>query len=282
MSHDPCDCWGVGLSYLYFNSTDSSTTQLSREGLIAGTSERFILNPIGLYADSGSPPARNYEFLQAIGTASFKYQNFNCDFYGHVTSCCPFALKVFAGFGWAQVDHKLRAKYSDLLTAPDSPVRMAVQNRSYFSGIGPRVGFDAEWEMPCYSCISLHAYAAHTLLIAQTRGDLFQEIYDNPTDQPVDLNYREKFPDCDRLIPAFEAKIGLKGTWECSCVTINAEIGYRADHYINALNTHRLPGSTHASLNPLGTEERLETTKGWTSLGDISFGGLYLGGSVTY
>lgn len=280
---NPCSAWGLGGSYTYFSSADTDTTQLNLLGLIAGTSERFLVNPQGLYADSaGAASPRNYQFLRAIGTVDFNYQAANFQVSGMLPMCCPFSLSFEAGLSWAQVDNVLRTKYSQPAPNPASPVRMVVANSTYFSGVGPRIGFDAEWQVPCLSCLTLHANAATSLLVSQIRGSIFQRILDDEAGTVHDLDYKERFPNCDRLIPALEAKIDARLSYACGCYALSVEIGFKADHYINALFTHRLTGSTHPSVNVGGTEERMETTKGFVDLGDVSFGGLYLGADVSF
>lgn len=292
---DPCSCWGIRASYLYWDTSDRGEAFQDVTGIDIDDIE----------------PVIGFE-----GRSSFNYQAATLEVTGELTSCdCPFTILGFAGVGYAEVDHKLNSLWA-LLIDPDVEDFFAVipsSDRSYFSGVGPRLGLDFTWELPCFSCLALHSTLAADFLVSKTKADRFvtlfidlEEITDILPD--LELNFNERLVNCYRMIPSLEAKIGLQGTWACGCTSITGEIGYRVDYYLNGLDVHRQvagnlvgiqgaveilqilnpppppPGPTADNAlggpGPLG----LLGIAGYNSTRrhDVSFGGLYLGLQVDF
>ena len=257
---DRCSCYGIRADYLYFDSSYSSR--------LAGETNQGV----NQFRVSGRPRV--------------EYQRAAVEVTGRLTSCsCPFELTGLLGVGWAEVTRRRRVEQSS--ENPSIDREISIRDRAYFSGVGPRVGVDLRWEVPCWSCLALHGQVAGSLLVAKSNADrLFDSLTSDPETGPFSRVIEEqKLDSCYRIAPAFEARVGLQGSWVCGCTEITGEVGYRVDTYINALGGDIIgfgvstPGSpptddvVNAVVSDAGT---------FNPRNDISFGGLYLGLQVTF
>lgn len=237
--HSPYD---IVVHYRETVSNDSSTTIAPSTGVIWTILSVPPLNPLIAHSHATEAKAR----------ANFNYHDANIEF-GQTIAAPPFILlRLFGGVQYASINTNLHTTYnnvslfiSDLLPSLVIPQEDIVQ-KSDFTGIGPRIGFDMTLPIRGFA---LSSQLAGGVLIGS-----------------IDSSYKDEFPDTvlpgsdfipgaaigvrtdseTQASPYLNLKVGLAYTFNFfSNTKWTLDIGYMAIHYFNAATSFR-----HATNTP--------------------------------
>lgn len=117
---------------------------------------------------------------------------------------------------------------------------------STFQGIGPRFGIDSSYHL--WNCFGLVGHFSGNLLVGEVKANASSwqryNVIDDTTGQPmfpglpiIIQNYVSS-DDTWRVVPGFDAKLGLNYTWLIKKkVAVNFEAGYQITEYFDAVDT---------------------------------------------
>jgi len=153
-----------------------------------------------------------------------------------------FILHPYFGACYLDLTRKIDTTYSNavsyLLGLPDFVGNAHVTQDSTFTGGGPRIGLDTEYLFtPNFGLVT---HSNLSLYVGTINSKAQEETTLPPL--PVFASARINQGKADRVVPAFEGKLGLALTFPC--INTRIEAGYQATHYFDAFNTYRAGGST--------------------------------------
>lgn len=258
----------------------------------------------------------------AAAKTSFDYTAFDLDFGRTVNLGRRLRVHLHGGLRYAELDNKLNVTIfgnrsitttqsavdsgedvpTTITFATTSNVTEHVNQKGYFQGIGPRIGFDSSYHVLCH--FGLVADFSSGLIIGKQHSSLLEEFNESSITTVTDLTpgSAEGTPTTDisapvgtvftsseslsgelpnrvtsfttdhevRIVPNLEAKLGANYTIEfcnCSHTLITIEAGWMATHYFNLLD--------RSSLVAVHSPE-LRTRQTF----DMSFQGPYVGVQV--
>lgn len=217
---------GTDLLFHYQTFSDSSSSKLQAPD---GGTLWNVLSIYGLSVHSDSATSRSsYEFDQAdlsIGNEIVVGRNF--------------ILHPYFGAAYVKISKNMRTNYINAFTETGFAEEETfvgdaiVDSNSYFRGLGPRIGVDAEY-----------LFTPNFGLITHTNTSLYLGIINSDVRETTSLGGDDFFDvarihqeNVDRVVPALEGKLGLAYRWPCAKLKIEA--GYQASHYFNAVNSYR-------------------------------------------
>lgn len=232
--------WGVGVGYVFPNSGNDvrlNWREFERSDTEAVTAD-----------DSRSS-------FSSTGTARFDLNEIDLNVGQYINVGNRLQLRPFAGLRHARVESNLNTRYTsgDRLQdssvvggdrlLPEVVVRESINDRLYsrFSGLGPQLGVDANYNLG----EGVHAvgHLATALLVGKVHVD---------SSEVVDFNYSEGLSfaynadDQTRVVPAFDAKLGLNYSYTFDCESVfTIEGGYKATQYVDAIDRLRLLDSSY-------------------------------------
>ena len=208
------DCNNVQLNWTHLNATDSSSFTAKPDQMV------------GPYYEIG-PDANAYKI--ANGSVHFGYDAVNLDA-GHLWCAgCPFQLRVFGGLQVAQIHQNLSASFRSY----DGAYANGYTNNSMFTGVGPRLGMTAAYNLGHFQFLG---EAAGSALIGsgQSRMDYSAT---SPAQAGVGItppNLQSlTSPNATQVIPCIDTRLGVAYITPITRFGIfRAEAGYQAAVYV--------------------------------------------------
>jgi Legionella pneumophila major outer membrane protein precursor len=206
----------------------------------------------------------------ADGSVRSNYDAVNLD--GGHTFCveCSFQLRAFGGVEFARIGQNLSGSFQ----SPDGTASTGYTTHSLFTGAGPRLGVNGQYDLGNFRLIGEVAAAA-LIGTAQSRIDFATN---SPTVGPN--NQALTSPNATQLVPSIDARLATAYTFPpTSYGLFKIELGYQAAVYFNAVSQYALTNvPTMLTLPPVGiylaTEQHLQsnfTTQGPYLTGNWAF-----------
>lgn len=270
-SPELCHCYTFDLkgSYLKFKSASSDHFRAGENS--------FLTPLIGFIPDEDGN-----EFLQARSRLGVDVDLASAEFGWTLSPQCPFLVRLFAGAGYARVAQSFRAVYFDPALSQSQAVDAFSGNKisSQFQGVGPRIGFSADWSM--FWGLGLFGEFGSNFLVSRKKGKLFQESYDPVSAPPpatVDLDWTERFCSFTSIVPTLDALVGVRWLLNCWCISLHLHGGYRVYHAFNGLQTLKISGNNFSSTETL---PRLVDSTTWSESQSFSLAGWFAGASLVF
>jgi len=254
----------VQLAWTHFNHSDSNSTTAPSNSLLTSTlgHTNFVNGPFDdeekLFGLAFGLPI--YDEASVTSDVKFRVDSIDLDVGQFVDIGTRLRMRMFAGLRFAQVknDQTATTNASGSLTVDvgdeedliiDYTDTNIEQFNSKFTGIGPRFGIDSSYHIG--NCFGVVGHAAMALLVGQvdsntTANDTFFASV-NVIDNDGDLEFSDEFTldtntninsdNVTRVVPAFDAKLGLNWSYiftNESVLTI--EGGYQVTQYIDAVD----------------------------------------------
>lgn len=194
------------------------------------------------------------------GTASirdsFVYYGFDTTLNRYTLCSARDNLQFLIGLHGAYIQHKTRMT-SVGTTGPvgTAPVDNLLKVYSQFWGIGPQIGIDYVYNIPCYTCFGLVSSVRGALLCSNTQANTHYTTLRTVGTEGVNLKNDTLW----RVTPALDARIG--GSYErCVCGFDTAlEVGYEWIWYHNSVDAIRgietaFPGDSIDLLSDLSLQ----------------------------
>ncbi len=180
--------------------------------------------------------------VTASSNADFKYDTVDLDVGQYISVGTRLQTRLFMGLRYAQVKNNLTDTYTGAFTvtgAPGAtlvdPAFSDVENyNSKFTGIGPRFGVDATYHVG--NCFGVVGHVAAALLVGrvETSTNLSYSASDTPSISSLSVNADNQ----TRVVPAFDAQLGIDYTWPISnnASSLTIEAGWQVTQYIDAID----------------------------------------------
>lgn len=237
---------------------------------------RFIIPLMGFIFGE-----RDNAFFSAVGKNYFDLTLINGEVGWNLLSCYPQFLRLFAGVSYTDLKQCIKISYTDpvfTVTTQNQQTESIVEQRSKFSGIGPRVGINADWTF----CRGIHLFGelAGNILFAKTSGELTQASFiagDGSTQEQINFRTDESFCHGKKTIPSLDLRVGLGVKLiSLSCFYLSIEGGYRAVHYFDAFQLLKIASSGFSGENvyaesPTWMQDENYGLTGWFVGGSFGF-----------
>lgn len=213
--------------FTYFNANYSQSTK----GL-------FLFDTIGWPGDGAQAPEDvNYSGV-ARTKDRFRYYSLEAILSRHCLSSCMDNLYFFMGLQYANIEHK-RVSTSNG-DHPSSSGRQLVDNllriESNFWGIGPELGLDYHYVLPCSRCreeqLSIFFNAKALLLCSSSKATLAYNTQRTLNTEGIYLKNDHLW----KVTPGFDARLGGSYEFTCFCMNSFLEIGYEWAWYNNCVD----------------------------------------------
>lgn len=225
----------VRLSWMHLNTSDS-------QSITAGDGQAI------------TPPfntANNFlgfvTFNQGQGSAKFNYDAIDLDAGQFVNFGTYLQMRMFAGLRYANIKRNLFSGIYDTVYKQT----FDINNYSRFSGLGPRAGIDAAYQVSNHFGIVSHIGVALLLGKIKTAAYIYAEggsslpgaSLGNAVDLIADNVYR--------ILPGIDAKLGVNYSYQLANNSVfTVEAGYQVTQYWNAIDRLNFTGPTSPnSLN---------------------------------
>lgn len=237
----PCTDLDLFASWDHLRTSDSDSTQ-------AGSGQ-FVVFPFQAGPSAGQD--LNNPSQLANSNARFDYDLVNLDV-GKTVHYGPCAkMRFFIGISWAQIRQKLDTTFNDLaLTYSINSI-----NNSRFTGVGPLIGIDASYQLPC-SSFNIFASLATSALIGNINA-VTDYISSSPTLAALGIttNYQNISPkNSPQVVPSLGGKLGIGYSYATAAnPTVSnpillISIGYEYTTYFNAIATYN-PTTVFGNVN---------------------------------
>lgn len=277
--------WGVGVGYVFpdsgndvqLNWTGFSHTHTDRFDLPAPSDNwrSYITSPFDHEFDEGNVDWNDDE-VTASSSAKSRLSAVDLNVGQYINVGNRLQLRPFAGLRFASVESNLRNNYRDYDNENDNRHDKLEQDlfKSKFNGVGPLLGADANYQLG--GGVGATAHLATALLVGKVKAssDFAYQAYFNDNDGDP-INYDDpsddetaslRSHDTTRVVPAFDAKLGLNYSYTFDCDSVvTLEGGYKVTQYIDAVDRLR--------AQEFDDEDPEEVTRTTSSLG---FSGPYV------
>ena len=223
----------VGFAYL---PTPSDDVEVDWTHLSSGANSSFAGSPTQMVGPPFliGPGADSYKRGQ--GDASFAYDSVTAD--GGHTFCaaCAFQLQVFAGLEFARIGQNVGGTFESY----DGSNTSGYTNSSLFTGIGPRMGTKAQYDVGNFQFAGELAAAA---LVGRSQGQINFATYSTSAGSgiPEPNNQSLTSPNATQVVPAVEANLNVAYAFPPTAYgQLKLELGYQAAVYSNAINQYSL------------------------------------------
>lgn len=246
----------VGLGYVFADS--GNDVQLnwthfdhSNDDSTAAGPGQVLVTQIGfpLFNLTGLPFITSSS-VTGTSTVDNQYNAIDLDVGQYVNVGTRLQMRFFGGLRAAQVKQNTTDSY-DTATGIDLPfiVPFNVYTNetdtfnSKFTGIGPRFGVDTSYEV--WHCFGVVAHLAGALLVGQVDTSTTNTVslvtdntnINNFLGLPATTTLNTSTDNVDRVVPAFDAKLGIDYTWEFrNRSSLSLEAGYQVTQYIDAVD----------------------------------------------
>lgn len=198
-----------------------------RDSFTAPNADGFMVGP---FFDIG-PNSASYKIARGHATSEFDQVNLN--FGKHFCFCNLFA-NVYGGVAFSRIKQTVHSSYSNV----DETISRYVKSPSTFTGGGPQIGLDYDyqiWNNFCFTGSSVASLFIGEMKNSTTFKSFTPELATlgiaQPNVQKTNVSNRTQ------LVPSFEQKLGFSycAAFECFQVTLGA--GYQWQYYVNAVQT---------------------------------------------
>lgn len=226
---------------------------------------------------------RDTAYLSAAGKLFTDLTELHAEIGWNYLPGCSWVFRAFAGLGYANLKQQIDVSYTEpieMITTQNLQTERIIQQKSKFSGIGPRAGLYANWAF-CGG-VSLFGELTGNLFFASTSGTFSQSGYLAPESPLEERIFRsiESFCHNKRTIPSLDLRVGLTAKVLCfSCFTLSVQGGYRTIHYFDAFELFEIASSGLGSDNtqnnyfesPTSLKEENYALSGWFIGGSLGF-----------
>lgn len=270
-----CAAWDMRAGFL--SQDFSGNTKVS---VPASTDElvRNIIPLMGFRSD-----VRDFAFFSSEGKLFLDLTEIHGEAgWNYIPSCATF-FRAFAGVTYTNLKQKMHFFYSDpaiIVSTQTQQTEIDITQVSKFSGIGPRVGFFANWNF-CWG-VSLFGDFAASILFAKTSGSYSQSSYLVPFSTFDETIFRsnESFCHNKRTIPSLDLRVGLSVKLIClSCFNFSVQGGYRSIHYFDAFEFLKFSSN---ELSSASTENSYFASTTWLIEENYALSGWFVGGSIGF
>lgn len=177
----------------------------------------------------------NHINLNHMAEDNLTYQALDLDVKNLYLTCGSMQVSFFTGLRFANIDDHLTANFIDNRNSQ----KLAVDQKSTFSGIGPRITFDTRYQFG--SGISGIAQISAAGLLGNSKYHYLVNDGANVAAAPY---LEANVDDNSHIIPNISAKVGLAYHYRlcnASSTRWTAEVGYQVDHYYNPLHGLKAP-----------------------------------------
>lgn len=276
----------VGLGYVFPNSGNDiqlNWTHFNNSNL-SNTTENLEVEPIVPLI----PIA--VEDVTSSSNTNFKYDAIDLDIGQYLSVGTRLTVRLFTGLRFAQLQNNADSNSTSTVIPPESqisPIAVAAPPatdmvitstmQSKFTGIGPRFGVQTHYHVANHFGVVTHIDAA--LLIGRVESSLTYNntfitinsaasngntLFNSPA---LDYDPTANAPNTTRVVPAFDAKLGIDYSIPFHNDTSHSsiELGYQVTQYIDAIDKVHI------------TEDSLEGSTSYsTTTSSIGFNGPYL------
>ncbi|CDR35172.1 Lpg1974 family pore-forming outer membrane protein [Criblamydia sequanensis] len=214
-------------TFTYFNANYSQ----SKQGF-------FLFDTIGWPGNGAQAPEDiNYSGI-AKTKDRFRYYTLEAVLSRHCITSCADNLYFFMGLQYANIEHKRKStSFGDYPTSGD---RRLVDNlllvESNFWGIGPELGFNYQYVLPCSRSLEKHLSlffnARASLLCSSSTAELSYNTQRTLNTEGIHVKNDHLW----RVTPAFDARLGGSYEFSCFCMPSLLEIGYEWAWYNNCID----------------------------------------------
>ena len=223
----------VGLGY---RVTESEDVQANWTHLNAGAHDSFAGGPTQMAGPPFliGPGANAYKMGQ--GDVNFAYDSITAD--GGHTFCaaCAFQWRVFGGLELARIGQNLSGAFESY----DGSNTSGYTNSSLFTGLGPRLGTKAQYDLGAFHFVGEVAAAA-LVGRSQSHIDFTTTSAGAGAGIPQPNNQTLTSPNAMQLVPAIETSVAVSYALPpTSYGQLKLELGYQAAVYANAISQYSL------------------------------------------
>ena len=214
------DNYDVQATWQQLNANSSDTT--SAVGADPGVAALITANGLAADLDPG-------ETFSAHSSETNDFQAFdaNLGIYHQFTE--SLSSRIFAGLRYAKITSDIDNTYTT--NAADIRAETFHENfDSSFSGVGPAVGMDLEYEI--WDTIAIVGGFSAAFLVGDqdSKNDVYVDVQD--------ISFTNKTTTNTRIIPALSGKLGAKYEipYSMNDWSFGVEAGYKVDYYFNAID----------------------------------------------
>lgn len=267
----------VQLNWTHFShSNDGSTTADPGEILVTGIGVP-LLNPFP--SDSGITGD-----VSANSNVDTKLDTVDLDVGQYVNFGTRLQARFFGGLQFSRVEQDSDNDYNAVYTNDLLPPATLAYNEddhfdSKFTGVGPRFGVDTSYNV--WNCFGVVGHVAGALLVGKVDTSTNNDVNigvstggEDPDQFSVDFPASIDTDNQWRVVPTFDAKVGLNYTWifqNQSALTLEA--GYQVTEFFNAVDTYANTISVGSSVEGVPVVVVNGTSK---TTSDVGFDGPYL------
>lgn len=187
---------------------------------------------------------------EAKGKAKFNYDIVNLDAGAFMSVCTDLQLRFFGGLSGTQFKQKLISNFRD--NTPN--FHLTSKNTSKFTGLGPRLGFSASYDI--VDCFSVVGHMAGSLLIGTQRLDTnYYSSSQALTVLGINRNRQGIHSySSHQVVPALDAKLGLNYSFPFANNSLfTVEAGYQAATFLSAIAAYNPQSLVLTPATPIQT-----------------------------
>lgn len=223
----------IGLRYLATESDDVQTNwthlDANAHGSFVGGSTQMAGPPFLI-----GPGANAYKMGQ--GGVSFAYDSITLDAGHTFCATCAFQLRVFGGLELARIGQNVTGTFESY----DDSNTSGYTNTSLFTGVGPRLGTKAQYDLGNFQFLGEIAAAA-LVGRSQSHIDFTTSSASAGAGIPSPNNQTLTSPDGTQLVPALETHLAVSYSLPATGYgQLKLELGYQAAVYANAISQYSL------------------------------------------
>ncbi len=175
---------------------------------------------------------------------------------------CGSDVHAYLGVRYIDLFERLKTRFTGTWAADSlGPAQINQSQRSEFDGTGPEVGLGGQFCVWGDFGISGELGMMALIGTRKNRVRTIVEIFESGSTSVERQEFQ--YDNCLAVIPGINFRTAVNWTMECSCIKGGVELGYKLDHYFNAL---------YSAINAVNT----------TKLRGIGFAGPFVGFSLTY
>jgi hypothetical protein len=170
------------------------------------------------------------------GDVSFAYDSVTLDAGHTFCAACAFQLRVFGGLEFARIGQNVNGMFESY----DDSNTSGYTNSSLFTGLGPRLGTKAQYDVGNFQFLDEIAAAA---LVGRSQGhiDFSTSSASAGAGIPQPNNQALTSPDATQLVPAVETNLAVSYSLPATAYgQLKLELGYQAAVYANAISQYSL------------------------------------------
>lgn len=229
----------IQINWIHFRQTyHSSFRGLPGQTLVT---QFNITQPIGIPIPIGD----DIVFIDSMAEtnhSNFKYDVGDFDFGQFINLGAQLRLRIFAGLRAAYLEsnmlNDISASGTKFVTADDITISVTSRLRetlhSKFGGIGPRFGVESSYLLS--HGFSVIGNLAAALLVGRIDSKSEAPIFVNDGGTILTQTITINSPNVTRVVPGFDAKLGLNFATHFSSGVLDIEAGYELSHYIDVID----------------------------------------------